>query len=127
MSDAKDQTRIKMSDKEHADFMKFHSCTSVSQWFQYVDERHLKEAGKTARVWLREGIEIIDNHFGKDYAQDNPQLLAGFMQSAGAARIDQTLSVLGQGLENLTVGQAEDMAGIIRAINELKQVVYMEL
>lgn len=50
-------------------------------------ETLMGQAGDTAATWLRTAIIEIDEALGKGYAKNHPELIAGFMQAAGADEI----------------------------------------
>lgn len=50
-------------------------------------QRLMEQAGDTASSWLRTAIIEIDETLGLGYSKKHPELIAGFMQAAGADEI----------------------------------------
>lgn len=77
-------------------------------------ERLMEQAGDTASSWMYKAVREIDERFGEGFAKKHPELIAGFMQTAGIdevamhlrgvvkslQRIESDLEVLGERLAN---------------------------
>lgn len=73
------------------------------------NETLLNQAPITAERYMSEAIDRIDRFFGKDYAKNNPILVAAFMQCAAqdfqtgitARTLQDHLGAIGYALDNL--------------------------
>ncbi|EGQ7810862.1 hypothetical protein I6Y99_004930 [Vibrio parahaemolyticus] len=64
-------------------------------------ETLMKQAGYTADFWLKQAIDSIDEAFGKGYAKDNPELVAGFLVAASNDQIAAYLKGIGDDIDSL--------------------------
>ncbi|VWX52979.1 hypothetical protein NOVOSPHI9U_420222 [Novosphingobium sp. 9U] len=68
------------------------------------NETLLRQASKTAEQYLQDAIGSIDHSLGQGYAEQHPELIAGFMTTAaldyGASVIARALGSLGDGLDD---------------------------
>ncbi|MGF2653769.1 hypothetical protein ACQUWL_14655 [Serratia marcescens] len=64
-------------------------------------ERLLEQAADTAGSWMWRAVEEIDRQFGKGYAKNHPELVAGFMQTAGIDEVAMHLRGIVKSLQRL--------------------------
>lgn len=70
----------------------------------------MEQAGNTATTWMSTAVDQIDKLLGKGYAKKHPELIAGFMQAAGADQIAMHLRGIAKSCQRLE-SILEDMHG----------------
>ncbi len=73
------------------------------------DDTLMRVAPATAKLWLRESVQIIDEMWGAGYAQAHPELLAAMLAASASDyqtnmlvdRLERLTEALGDGLSSL--------------------------
>lgn len=82
----------------------------------------LKQSSSTADYWFEDAVSCIDAQFGKDFAKNNPSLIAAFMQSAAidfhGATLGKAAAGLAEALELISssVGVGDDVSRSLDSI-----------
>jgi hypothetical protein len=67
-------------------------------------EQLMIQGGWTAKSWMMQAVEAIDEKFGKGYAKNNPALIGSFMD---AAAIDMQSAMMVIAAEKIRTGLNE--------------------